>query len=79
MTNSQKDSYDKTLHDLKQLLSKLEGKVANSKEYLYLCAKLAQIHHRLHLTNQNGDSELNLLDVPDSQLDDYFETLYPDK
>ena len=79
MTNSQKDSYDKTLHDLKQLLSKLEGKVANSKEYLYLCAKLAQINHRLHLTNQNGDSELNLLDVPDSQLDDYFETLYPDK
>ena len=79
MTDSQKNSYKKTINDLRQLLNKLEGKIDNDKAYAYLCAKLAQIHHRFHQGNPNGANELNLLDVPDSQLDDYFETMYPDK
>lgn len=79
MTNSQKDSYKRTINELKQLLNKLEGKIDSDKTYAYLCAKLAQIHHRFHQGNPNGDNELSLLDVPDSQLDDYFETMYPDK
>ena len=79
MTNSQKDSYKKTISDLRQLLDKLEAKIENDKQYSYLCAKLAQIHHRLHQGNPKADSELSLLDVPDSELDNYFETMYPDK
>ena len=43
MTNSQKDSYKKTINDLKQLLNKLENKIGNDKAYAYLCAKLAQM------------------------------------
>ena len=79
MTDSKKNSYRKTINDLRQLLNKLEGKIDNDKAYAYLCAKLAQIHHRFHQDNPNGDNELILLDIPDSQLDDYFETMYPDK
>ena len=55
MTNSQKDPYKKTINDLKQLLNKLENKISNDKAYAYLCAKLAQINHRFHQDNPNGD------------------------
>ncbi|MBP5783781.1 hypothetical protein J6W32_04285 [bacterium] len=50
MTNQQKDLYERTLIDLRNILNSLSKKQCSDKDYMYLCKKLKQIYQKL---NQN--------------------------
>lgn len=50
MTNQQKDLYERTLIDLKNILNALSKKQCSDKDYIYLCKKLKKMYQKL---NQN--------------------------
>ena len=50
MTNQQKDLYERTLINLRNILNSLSKKQCSDKDYIYLCKKLKQIYQKL---NQN--------------------------
>ena len=50
MTNQQKDLYERTLIELKNILNSLIKKQCSDKDYMYLCKKLKKMYQKL---NQN--------------------------